>query len=396
MQETKPKKKKSFWRGLLGWIGTLLIIVVILIAGGLLFLTLNEYRPEPVEDVELTQRGQYQAFDGSLLTRDFNFDYEFIKKWGIQLNEDFFTENGFPLRVVSWNLGYGALGETADFFMDGGKSVETATEEEVRENLEAMLETMHELEPQLLLLQEVDYDSQRSSYLDESKMIQDSFLTMAFSEAKNFSTVYVPYPIPPIGKVDSGLLTGSYFMADSAQRISLPNPFPWPIRLANLKRCLNVMRIPIKQNGKELVLVNLHLEAYEDGSGREAQSRVLMELLEEEKEKGNYVICGGDFNQSFSSVDLSKYPQQEGKWETKILDLSMLPDGYIALMDDSVPTCRSLDQPYAGADKDSFQYYVIDGFIISDNFDKFEVQTQDLGFVHSDHNPVVLDLVIKP
>lgn len=64
-------------------------------------------------------------------------------------------------------------------------------------------------------------------------------------------------------------------------------------------------------------------------------------------------------------------------------------------MDQQVPTCRSLDQPYAGADPDTFQYYMIDGFIISDNLSVQTLETQDYGFTASDHNPVLLELTLK-
>ena len=50
--------------------------------------------------------------------------------------------------------------------------------------------------------------------------------------------------------------------------MQLPCPFSWPTRIANLKRCLLVERIPIADSDKELVLVNLHLEAYDDGEGK--------------------------------------------------------------------------------------------------------------------------------
>ena len=86
--------------------------------------------------------------------------------------------------------------------------------------------------------------------------------------------------------------------------MSLPCPFSYPIRLANLKRCLLVNRIPIEGSDKELVVINLHLEAYDDGAGKEAQTRMLAQLLREETEKGNYVIAGGDFNQTLDTVDL--------------------------------------------------------------------------------------------
>ena len=64
-------------------------------------------------------------------------------------------------------------------------------------------------------------------------------------------------------------------------------------------------------------------------------------------------------------------------------------------MDPRVPTCRSLDRPYAGADPDDFQYYVIDGFIVSGNVSVERLETLDQGFVSSDHNPVLLQVTLK-
>ena len=64
-------------------------------------------------------------------------------------------------------------------------------------------------------------------------------------------------------------------------------------------------------------------------------------------------------------------------------------------MGSSAPTCRSLDQPYAGADKESFQYYLIDGFIVSANIQVNSLATQDLGFVNSDHNPVLMMVTLS-
>lgn len=52
--------------------------------------------------------------------------------------------------------------------------------------------------------------------------------------------------------------------------------------MANLKRCLLVSRISVEGTDREFVLVNLHLEAYDDGEGKIAQTRQLAALLEAE------------------------------------------------------------------------------------------------------------------
>ena len=296
----------------------------------------------------------------------------------------------------------GVPGEAVALAMhpDGGKSVFTADKERVRLNIAKITDALAQMQPDVIFLQEVDRDSARSRGIEEvielSNTLQEKYdmiYTSAF--AGNFKVRFVPFPVPPIGRVNSGLVTFSDALARDAERIQLPIPFKWPVRLANLKRCLLVERLPLQNVDRELVLINLHLEAFDNGEGKEAQTVMLREILEEEAANGNYVIAGGDFNQSFSNTDISDYPLQEGVWAPGHIDTSEFTDGWQCLMDASVPTCRSLDKPYAGADKDTFQYYVIDGFIVSSNIEVKSVQTQDLGFVNSDHNPVLMECVLK-
>ena len=212
-------------------------------------------------------------------------------------------------------------------------------------------------------------------------------------------TAFVPYPVPPLGKIDAGIATFTNSQPVSVERIQLPIPFKWPVRCANLKRCVTETHIPLcssrgEKIKQELVIFNLHLEAYDSGAGKIAQTKMLAKLLKEEQAKGNYVIAGGDFNQTFSSADKEEFPPQPGKWQPGDLDVTQFGKGWKFLMDHETASCRSLDQPLAGADLDSFQFYLIDGFIVSSNIRVERLQTLDLGFVNSDHNPVVVEFVL--
>ena len=69
-------------------------------------------------------------------------------------------------------------------------------------------------------------------------------------------------------------------------------------------------------------------------------------------------------------------------------------DGFVSRMDDKTASCRSLDQPLAGADKSNFQFYIIDGFIVSDNV-KARAENVDTHFAFSDHNPVELTFSLE-
>ena len=208
----------------------------------------------------------------------------------------------------------------------------------------------------------------------------------------------MPYPLPTIGKVHSGLATYSAYDIDSATRYSLPNPFSWPLRIANLKRCLLVTRLPIAGRTEdaaqqELVIVNLHLEAYDDGEGKAAQTEALMKILQEEYEKGNYVVAGGDFNQYFPGVE-SRYPIKDSSgWQPGTLE-NTLPEGWRYVYDVSAPTCRLLNQPLDESSSLT-QYYVIDGFIVSPNVKAVSVETRNEGFGFTDHNPVVMEFEME-
>lgn len=293
---------------------------------------------------------------------------------------------GDSVSILSWNIGYAGLGAESDFFMDGGDDVASADKATVSKYLKGIDKTAYNKENKadITLFQEVDQDSSRSYHIDERKTLArgDSFF------AKNYSCAFVPYPIPPIGKVNSGILTTSNFTADSGTRISLPCPFKWPVRLANLKRCFLVTRIPIVGSDKELVIVNLHLEAYDDGSGKKAQTEALRKLLEKEYRKGNYVIAGGDFNQCFPDSEETYPNTHKDIWSPGYLTDELLPEGFKYAYDVSTPSCRLNNQPYDPSDEEDTQYYLIDGFILSPNVELSEVKTINCGFADSDHNPV--------
>ena len=334
----------------------LLIIVVVAFVGLLGMLTITEYRPAATESLEVRTLGDPDIVPPGQLT------------------------------VLSWNIGYAGLGKNEDFFMDGGSTARPKNADVVNGYLEGIRAAVAAEEPDFVLFQEVDSNSSRTHSIDETVALQE----WCSAYAMNYSCPFVPVPIPPMGKVHSGLLTTTDYVITEADRIALPCPFSWPLRTANLKRCLLVSRLPVAGSDKQLVLVNLHLEAYDDGEGKLAQTSQLMDFLKAEYDKGNYVIAGGDFNQTFPG-GLDYYPVVRGDfWAPGTLEGSMLPEGFGYAYDLTVPSCRLLNQPYNPADTENTQYYVIDGFIVSPNIVVHRVETLNLGFENSDHNPVSL------
>lgn len=354
-----PKVLKSVLKGAGIVIGAMLIFAAAFIA----YLSITEYKPGAVEPLEVSGEGTKTLSTGE------------------------------SIKFISFNIGYGGLGEDADFFMDGGKNVITGDETLVYENLGGITEIIKSAGADFALLQEVDIDSKRTFGINEAEYLTEG-QSAGSAFAPNYLCKYVPYPFPTLGKMNSGLLTLSASEMETAERYALPCPFSWPVRMANLKRCLLVSYHDIEGTDAKLVVVNLHLEAYDDGEGKIAQTKMLVEIMENEYKKGNYVVAGGDFNQSFAGA-LELYPVQgEGYWTPQTLESDSLPEGWSFVYDLSSPTCRSLDRPLDTADE-NFQYYFIDGFIISPNVELVSVETLNEGFVYSDHNPVVIEVVLK-
>lgn len=350
-------KKRLWYRPLLACLLLLVLAVVALVV----FLTATEYRPRDRQAAEWQQSGTGEA-----------------------------VTIGDSLTIYSWNIGYAGLGAETDFFMDGGSHV-NPSREEVARNLSAISDFLSAEEADAWFLQEIDVCSRRTGYTNEWETLAAAY-PGSYALAYNYKCAFVPFPLPPIGRVEAGIatLTRASVLGEM-ERLALPCPFAWPVSTANLKRCLLLTRLKIEGSDKEVVLVNLHLEAYDDGEGKAAQTQLLMQLLQDEYEKGNYVIAGGDFNQTFPGV-LDRFPVTGDVWAPGVMEESALPAGFSYAFDDSRAGCRLLNKPLS----DDSQMYVLDGFIVSPNVQVNLAETVGLGFANADHEPVKLQVTLLP
>ena len=362
------KKKHRALKIVFICLGGFLALVIAFVGGFLIFASATTLQVQDIEDMQI---------NGSVTTK---------------INE------GQTLKLLTWNVGYGALDEKQDCYWDGGEGVTGESKEVVMQNVQSISNKIQEIDPDIFFIQEIDINSKRSFETNELEMLQNDFTSDKYNNtyACNFKAGFIPLPLyNPFGKVEGGITTFGKYQVTDSKRIQLPIPFSWPMSLLNLKRCLLINRTPIEGSSKELVAINLHLEAYDDGEGKAKQLKQMMDIMQEEYDKGNYVIAGGDFNQTFSNSNenLEKYPKKND-WVCPIIDVTQYPD-FTFSMDDTVPTCRSLYKTYADNDHSDFQYYMLDGFITSNNMTVNNVETLDLGFKNTDHNPVVLSLKLQ-
>ncbi len=336
-----------------------IIIAALGFAGLVGYATLSDFRPDPIIRV-------FEKKDAAAI------------------------ENKTTLTLMTWNLGYGGLGRDMDFFYDGGKQVrpEKSVVQKNMTAIESFISSQTDVD--FFLLQEVDQNSKRSYGRDEYGRIAGLFPGFFSGFGKNYDVFFVPVPFTnPLGRVLSGLQSLSRFEPVSMDRYSFPGNYDWPMGLFMLDRCFLVARYKL-ETGKDLLVINTHNSAYDDGTLRKQQLFYLKEFLILEYEKGNHVIVGGDWNQcppEFNPEFKLNLMDNENRMN---IDKAYLP-GWKWAYDKTVPTNRRVVAPY---DEKTTLTTVIDFFLLSPNINVTEVKGIHLDFEHSDHNPVKLVMTL--
>ncbi len=366
---------KKFIRILAKGLLTLLIIAAIVVAGYVIYMSINYYRIEDFKTIE--------AFNQ--------------KQEGLELSKEY--------TALTYNIGFGAYNHEFSFFMDkgtmkdgtkvAGTGSKAKSKDVVITNTNGVIDVAGSKNADFYLFQEVDTKATRSHNVNQYEMLKDRFSNYLSVYAQNFHSSYLMLPIhDPHGIVNSGILTFSRYKVSESIRRSYPVDESFPTKFFDLDRCFLVSRIPV-ENGKELLLINTHMSAYDEGGlVREKQLQLLNSFIEEEYKKGNYVIVGGDFNHEIAGmIDGFDSEQRIPDWVFPLSE-SNIAEGFSIVKAENyreVATCRSTDLPYV---KGVNYVAILDGFIVSNNIEA-TAENIDADFEFSDHNPVLLKFKLK-
>lgn len=341
-----------------------LVVLILAVVAYLIFMTVTDYKPKEVISLSVSD------------------------------NTEEVLEKDTEISAVTYNMGYCGLDAGQDFFMDGGTGSRSVSKEKTLENLQGMTEFIQSQEADFILLQEVDIQATRSYNINEYENLKENLSDYSSIHCINYKVPWVPVPLSkPHGSVKSGLLTFSKYKITETNRYQYPGKEKWPRQLALLDRCFIESRLPVEE-GKELVLLNSHLSAYDKGGAiRKQQLDFLKDYITKEYDKGNYVIVGGDWNHAIPGTDSNIFESQQ-EWPEWLKEIpeDFLPEGFKWAADKNIPTNRTVDIPYR---KGENYYSVIDGFLISPNVDIVSVKGHQLNFQYTDHNPVTLEFILK-
>ena len=299
--------------------------------------------------------------------------------------------------AVTYNIGFGAYLPDYSFFMDGGTSSWAESPETVQYAINGAGELVKSLDPDFALIQEIDLDATRSYHTDEYEMLRNILPEYTTVFAQNYDSAFLFYPFTqPHGSSRAGLGLFSKYPVSSALRRSFPISTSFS-KFFDLDRCYSVSRIPV-DNGKELVIFNLHMSAYGNSDEiRKGQIEMLCNDMAKEYEAGNYVLCGGDFNHDLKASEEDTESCESWAFPFPRTELPEHFDFCLDLLSSEEKeslwnSARNADMEYVPG----VTYTVtLDGFIISDNIECLSYENVSTGYSYSDHDPVKVEFVLK-
>ncbi len=231
-------------------------------------------------------------------------EYKTGRIWKIPLQNEK-KKSGQSFKIITYNMGY-ASGMANNLALKPGKDF-------YDKNLALICSALNKVNPDIVTLQEIDYESERSYNLNQAEIISGNLGLDHAAYLPNWNKRYLPFPYwPPsvhYGRVNSGQAVLSGYTIISQKRHTLPEPASnsFFYNAFYLERLLQETVISI--NGREIVVINVHLEAW-DVKTREEHARILVALYRQISDKP--VIIIGDFNSipSYSSK-LKNFPEGE-------------------------------------------------------------------------------------
>jgi endonuclease/exonuclease/phosphatase family metal-dependent hydrolase len=279
---------------------------------------------------------------------------------------------GQKLRVLSWNIQY-AASRNQRFFYDGGRAVH-AHRADVEHTLDQIARVIRQASPDLVLLQEVDRDSDRTGRVDQHRALLDRVPYPMHSSTPYHKAAWVPHPPHQhMGRVDVHLSVFSRFQLASATRYQLAMlDEPWWRRAFNLKRALFELEMPV-EGGGALTVLHTHLSAFSHGDGTlEAQVAALIDRASAATARRSPWLLAGDMNALPPGVDTRDLPPDQAiEYPEATSPLAPLFDRFSSVIPlerylTRDPTTRTFLPFGAEAPDRTLDYAFTDGLTVSD------------------------------
>jgi endonuclease/exonuclease/phosphatase family metal-dependent hydrolase len=289
------------------------------------------------------------------------------------------AQAGDTLDIVTWNLGYGGLGAGSDFIADGGTHYFPPSQSAVRENvagIEAQLRAQTDAD--VILIQEIARGGPVNYWTDVRAGVERALPGRDITFFADFKTRLMPWPL----RMVHGQAIYSLRTVEGADVVALPAEDSGIFGVRR-RYASPLVRLAGDRNW---TIASVHLAAFdEDATVRTRQLRELLAWAQGEYASGRRVVIGGDWNLQLVETDFPHATEERFLFWLFPFPADALPEGWRIAADAGVPSVRTNHKPYVAGEN-----YVttIDGFIVSPNVAVESVAGVDLGFQHTDHQPV--------
>lgn len=366
-REDKMKKILVF---LLRWIGILLLVVILALAGFLLF---GNYHPRPVEMAVVTC-----PENAPLL------------------------ETGQTLKSLTWNV-QTMSSKNYVFWSDlpnNDGPDEKPSQEDITATFEDTARVIKDENPDIIFIQEIDDGAERTYYEDQMARLTGMLPEYpCYTSVFDWKSVYVPHPRIH-GSVGWKVAILSKYKISEAERIQLTtakksfleNQFK--IQPAILKAMMPT------SDGGQFAALTLHLDLYVPGTdAKNIQLSEIDKAVSELDAAGIPWVLGGDFNLlPFNAAAYNRLSPEQQKYYNPKSEIKFLTDKYQV-----VPTTEETSGPdfekwltrwpndpsITGPDRTLDYYFLSDLLKVGDHY----VRSEDTQHI-SDHLPVIINFQV--
>ncbi len=197
------------------------------------------------------------------------------------------------LLVMNWNIRFG--GGRIPFYWDCYGDRTLMVEDEVYLHLEAIAAKINDVNPDVLMIQEIDINSKRSVYVDQVQWILDNTSFNYAVYAPNWKADFVPSD--GHGRMNTGVAIFSKWTLENARRVALPliEEQAATTRYFYLRR--NFLECTISPDGgSPIAFLNIHASAWAQDDTKQKQMEVFKAAMDSVDASGSIFCAGGDFN----------------------------------------------------------------------------------------------------
>jgi len=263
------------------------------------------------------------------------------------------------LTILTWNIGYGALGKNADLIVENGRSLRALSAKEVRDATQRIAHRLAAQSADVICLQE----NAKAGFLTRGVGVSAIVETALADRQSLFWTDMKSVLVPRFLRLEHGMSVHARIRIDSCTAVLFPkdNVYFWGGLTKHYGSLIS--HIGTGKTGRDWVVFNIHLSAFDpDIRTRMEQLENLLQREQHEYDQGHFVVIAGDWNMRLSPTDVAHDKDPKEKLQMLDFPRNVLKQGWTMTVGTEIPTVSPLNSPSIAGQSDTA---IIDRFVYS-------------------------------